>query len=217
MCFHVLCIVPPIPASPFLLPLFCLAGVCPEHPPSSSRLQTSCHIFLSLTYLPTYLPLVFDFSFFLGEFVIPACAFLCTSMDHPQSTREHPQSALDFRPLSHLSLSLTYLPVFLVFALFLMRKFVLQACAFWLVGWCTSMFHKYIHKKTCLWNFFFSVSFLLRDFESFFFCFLEAQTIDPTWHAFGSPPRQQAHWQRAGRSFTCRPLGLNQCCVCKCQ
>lgn len=161
-----------------------------------------------LTYLPTYLPLVFDFSFFLGEFVIPACAFLCTSMDHPQSTREHPQSALDFRPLSHLSLSLTYLPVFLVFALFLMRKFVLQACAFWLVGWCTSMFHKYIHKKTCLWNFFFSVSFLLRDFESFFFLFFGSTNNRPNLTSFWQPPKTTSSLAESWQEFHLQTSGF---------
>ncbi len=102
-----------------------------------------CHL---LTSIPTYLPiflLFLHFSFFLVEFVIQACAFLCTSMYHSQSTREHPQSALDFRPLSHLSLSLTYLPIFLLFSHFslwenLSYKLVLSG---WLVGWWV---HKHV-------------------------------------------------------------------------
>ncbi len=35
---------------------------------------------------------------------------------------------------------------------------------------------------------------------------LEAQPADPTWQAVGKP-ESQSHWQRAGRSFTCIPLG----------
>jgi hypothetical protein len=55
----------------------------------------------------------------------------------------HPQSALDFTPLSHLSFSLIYLPTYLplVFALFFIGIFLLQACAFWLVGW---LVHKHV-------------------------------------------------------------------------
>jgi hypothetical protein len=195
VCFHVLCIVPPIPASPFLLPLFCLAWVCPEHPPSSSRLQTSCHIFLSLTYLHTYLPTYLSSSCFctflsfwenLWYKLVLFCAQACTY--HSQSTREHPQSALDFRPLSHLSLSLTYLPIFLLFSHFslwenLSYKLVLSG---WLVGWCTSMFRQYNSQQNMIVDFFFfKFHFcweILRVFK-----FLEAQTIDPTWQAIGSP------------------------------
>jgi hypothetical protein len=119
---------------------------------------------------------------------------------------------------SFSSFSFTYLPTYLplVFTVFFMGKFVLQACAFWLVAWCTSMFHQYIHNKICLWIYLFlKFSFLLRDIESFLFYFLEAQTIDPTWQAsHWQPPRQQAHWQRASKSFTCRLMGGFEPVVC---
>lgn len=119
-----------------------------------------CHL---LTSIPTYLPifLVFlHFSFFLGEFVIQACAFLCTSMYLPFP--EHPgASPISSRlQTSFSSFSFTYLPTDLplVFALFFMGKFELQACAFWLVGWLVgaqACSVSIIHNKIWLWIFFF--------------------------------------------------------------
>ncbi len=113
--------------------------------------------YLLTTSIPTYLSiflLFLHFSFFLGEFVIQACAFLCTSMYHPQSTWEHPQSTLDFNPLSHLSHSLTYLPIFLLLLhlpLWENLCYKLVHSGWWVGAQACSI--SIIFNKICLWIF----------------------------------------------------------------
>jgi hypothetical protein len=51
-----------------------------------------------------------------------------------------------------------------------------------------------------------NVDFVLNVFLNLFF--FPSRTAGLTWQAPPGPP-SQAHWQRASRSFTCTPLGLN--------